>query len=99
MDTAEYVDSNCTLRLRCSPPVLVNAASKGHLPVVLYLLSKQRADPLIRNNWGETAFDIAAAIFEAWICEVKHFTSNPVPCSTLAGAREIRTRKMEQQLF
>jgi Ankyrin repeats (many copies) len=53
-----------------SKAILVNAASKGHLPVVLYLLSKQHADPLIRNNWGETAFDIAAAIFEAWICEV-----------------------------
>lgn len=50
--------------------LLMNAASKGHLPVVLYLLSKQRVDPLVRNNWGETAFDIAAAVFEVWICEV-----------------------------
>ncbi|KAK7695501.1 hypothetical protein QCA50_000137 [Cerrena zonata] len=49
---------------------LMNAASKGHLPVVLYLLSKQSADPLIRNNWGETAYDAAAAVFEVWICEV-----------------------------
>ena len=48
----------------------VNAASKGHLPVVLYLLSKQAANPLIRNNWGETAYDVAAAVFEVWICEV-----------------------------
>lgn len=48
----------------------VNAASKGHLPVVLYLLSKQSANPLIRNNWGETAYDAAAAVFEVWICEV-----------------------------
>ena len=52
---------------------LVNAASKGHLPVVLYLLSKQAADPLVRNNWGETAYDIAAAVFEVWICEVSLF--------------------------
>ena len=50
----------------------VNAASKGHLPVVLYLLSKQSADPLLRNNWGETAYDVAAAVFEIWICEVKN---------------------------
>lgn len=50
--------------------VVVNAASKGHLPVVLYLLSKQAVDPLIRNNWGETAYDVAAAVFEIWICEV-----------------------------
>ncbi|QRV72861.1 ankyrin repeats [Ceratobasidium sp. AG-Ba] len=49
---------------------LMNAASKGHLPVVLYLLTKQAADPMIRNNWGETAYDIAAAVFEVWICEV-----------------------------
>jgi hypothetical protein len=48
----------------------VNAASKGHLPVVLYLLNKQSADPLVRNDWGETAYDIAAAVFEIWICEV-----------------------------
>ncbi|KAF8639914.1 hypothetical protein AX17_001165 [Amanita inopinata Kibby_2008] len=49
---------------------LMNASSKGHLPVVLYLLNKQSADPLIRNKWGETAYDIAAAVFEVWICEV-----------------------------
>lgn len=48
----------------------VNAASKGHLPVVLYLLNKQSANPLVRNNWGETAYDAAAAVFEIWICEV-----------------------------
>ncbi|KAJ7742474.1 FYVE-domain-containing protein, partial [Mycena maculata] len=48
----------------------VNASSKGHLPVVLYLLTKQSANPLVRNNWGETAFDAAAAVFEVWICEV-----------------------------
>ncbi|KAF9483942.1 FYVE-domain-containing protein, partial [Pholiota conissans] len=48
----------------------VNAASKGHLPVVLYLITKQAANPLIRNKWGETAFDAAAAVFEVWICEI-----------------------------
>jgi len=48
----------------------VNASSKGHLPVVNYLLSKQSVNPLIRNNWGETAYDAAAAVFEVWICEV-----------------------------
>ncbi|KAG6880442.1 hypothetical protein C0992_000044 [Termitomyces sp. T32_za158] len=49
---------------------LMNAASKGHLPVVLYLLWKQRADPLVRNKWGEAAYDAAAAVFEVWICEM-----------------------------
>ncbi|KAF8505962.1 FYVE zinc finger-domain-containing protein, partial [Russula emetica] len=48
----------------------VNAASKGHLPIVLYLLTKQSANPLVRNNWGETAYDASAAVFEVWICEV-----------------------------
>ncbi|TFK55807.1 hypothetical protein OE88DRAFT_1622234 [Heliocybe sulcata] len=48
----------------------MNAASKGHLPVVNYLLNKQSANPLVRNNWGETAYDAAAAVFEVWICEV-----------------------------
>ena len=49
----------------------VNASSKGHLPIVLYLLTEQNADPLIRNKWGETAYDVAAAVFEVWICEVR----------------------------
>lgn len=53
--------------------IAVNAASKGHLPVVLYLLTKQSADPLVRNNWGETAYDAAAAVFEVWICEVRRY--------------------------
>ncbi|KAG2152105.1 hypothetical protein BD769DRAFT_1623744 [Suillus cothurnatus] len=49
---------------------LMNAASKGHLPIVIYLLTKQEANPLVRNIWGETAYDAAAAVFEVWICEV-----------------------------
>ncbi|EJD53555.1 hypothetical protein AURDEDRAFT_95784 [Auricularia subglabra TFB-10046 SS5] len=49
---------------------LMNAASKGHLPVVLYLLAKQAADPLVRNDWGETAYDVAAAVFEVYIVQV-----------------------------
>ncbi|KZT66002.1 hypothetical protein DAEQUDRAFT_487317 [Daedalea quercina L-15889] len=72
---------------------LMNAASKGHLPVVLYLLTKQNADPFVRNNWGETAYDAAAAVFEVWICEVlqkaeienwrnKHVAYNPISVHT-----------------
>ena len=49
----------------------MNASSKGHLHVVHYLLTKQNADPLIRNKWGETAYDVAAAVFEVRICEVR----------------------------
>ncbi|KAK1236712.1 hypothetical protein PQX77_000068 [Marasmius sp. AFHP31] len=69
---------------------LMNAASKGHLPVVRYLLNKQAADPLIRNNWGETAFDAAAGVFEVWICEIlqraeaERWGDSPVPYNPLS---------------
>ena len=62
-----------------SYPLVVNAASKGHLPVVLYLLTKQQADPLVRNNWGETAYDVAAAVFEIWVCEVSTLVLDTLP--------------------
>lgn len=68
MDTSEQV-CFCVV-MSFSNSSTVNAASKGHLPVILYLLNQQSANPLIRNNWGETAFDVAAAVFEVWICEV-----------------------------
>ncbi|GAA5983264.1 hypothetical protein JCM11641_002241 [Rhodosporidiobolus odoratus] len=48
---------------------LQNAASKGQLPLVHYLL-KQKAEPLLRNSFGETAYDLAAAVFEVQICTV-----------------------------
>lgn len=63
-----------TRRAPCLFSNPVNASSKGHLPIVLYLLSKQAVDPLVRNNWGETAYDAAAAVFEIWICEVNHLS-------------------------
>ncbi|PWN33927.1 uncharacterized protein FA14DRAFT_66560 [Meira miltonrushii] len=49
---------------------LMNAASNGHLPIVRYLTSKQKVDPFVRNNAGETAYDVAAATFEVFICEI-----------------------------
>ena len=63
----------------------MNAASKGHLPVVLYLLNKQSANPLVRNNWGETAYDVAAAVFEVWICEVRDMYTHLLYLSTNLG--------------
>ncbi|THH33659.1 hypothetical protein EUX98_g540 [Antrodiella citrinella] len=64
---------------------LMNAASKGHLPVVLYLLSKQSADPLVRNNWGETAYDAAAAVFEVLQkAESEQWRDTTVPYNSLA---------------
>ncbi|KAJ1023485.1 hypothetical protein NDA16_003102 [Ustilago loliicola] len=49
---------------------LMNAASKGHLPIVRHLTAKYHADPFVRNAAGETAYDVAAATFEVYICEV-----------------------------
>jgi hypothetical protein len=68
---SECLPVYCAVLIRSSSSS-VNAASKGHLPVVLYLLNKQFANPLTRNNWGETAYDAAAAVFEIWICEVTY---------------------------
>ncbi|BGP44970.1 hypothetical protein JCM10450v2_000785 [Rhodotorula kratochvilovae] len=48
---------------------LMNAAAKGQLPLVNFLL-KKGADPLCRNAFGETAYDLAAAVFEVQICAV-----------------------------
>lgn len=47
----------------------MNGASKGQLPIV-HFLTKRGADPLLRNAWGETAYDLAAAVFEINICTV-----------------------------
>ncbi|GAA5890302.1 hypothetical protein JCM8208_002772 [Rhodotorula glutinis] len=48
---------------------LMNAASKGQVPLVNFLV-KRGADPLVRNAYGETAYDLAAAVFEVHICGV-----------------------------
>lgn len=49
---------------------LMNAASNGHLPVVRYLTARCQVNPYTRNASGETAFDVAAAKFEVYICQV-----------------------------
>ena len=48
---------------------LMNGASKGQLPVVNFLIKAGTA-PLIRNAYGESAFDLAAGVFEVLICSV-----------------------------
>ncbi|RUS22788.1 hypothetical protein BC937DRAFT_86930 [Endogone sp. FLAS-F59071] len=50
--------------------VHINAASKGYLEIVDYLLYEANANPLIKNKFGEAAYDAAAAAGEAHICEV-----------------------------
>ncbi|KAI9319036.1 hypothetical protein BX666DRAFT_1922474, partial [Dichotomocladium elegans] len=52
---------------------LINAASKGHVSVVEYLLDEAGANPLIKNNFQEAAYDVSAAsgeAGEAYICEM-----------------------------
>ncbi|KAI9313101.1 hypothetical protein BX666DRAFT_733099 [Dichotomocladium elegans] len=58
------------VRSRLGHTPLINAASKGDLAVVEYLLHEADADPLIRNVFGETAYDAAAAAGSAYVCQV-----------------------------
>lgn len=48
----------------------MNAASKGHLPIIHYLLSRHLPDPFIRNAYNETAYDVAVATFELGIADI-----------------------------
>ncbi|RIB16378.1 hypothetical protein C2G38_1515493 [Gigaspora rosea] len=48
----------------------MNAASKGHINIVEYLLDRGGANPLIKNKFGETAYDAAAISHEVYICEL-----------------------------
>ena len=54
-------------------PSLVNAASKGYMSIVEYLLEEANANPLIKNTFEEAAYDVRAAsgeAGEAYICEM-----------------------------
>ena len=48
---------------------LMNAASKGQLPVLRYFLAKHSPDPFIRNTYNETAYDVAVATYELGIAD------------------------------
>ncbi|KAI7908065.1 uncharacterized protein BX663DRAFT_482298 [Cokeromyces recurvatus] len=50
--------------------VKINAASKGHMSIVEYLLDEGHANPLIKNKFGEAAYDVSAAAGESYICEM-----------------------------
>ncbi|KAK9727773.1 hypothetical protein K7432_001592 [Basidiobolus ranarum] len=62
------VDVNTRSKMNHTP--LMNAASRGFLDIVIYLLSEANADALIQNDFGEKAYDVAAARIEAQICEL-----------------------------
>lgn len=40
------------------------------MSIVEYLLDEAHANPLIKNNFGETAYDVSAAAGESYICEM-----------------------------
>lgn len=49
----------------------MNAASKGHVDIVVYLLNGEyNTNPLLKNKFGETAYDVAAAAGEAYLCQL-----------------------------
>jgi hypothetical protein len=49
---------------------IVNAASKGYMSIVEYLVDEAHANPLIKNSFGEAAYDVSAAAGESYICEM-----------------------------
>ncbi|KAI9255532.1 ankyrin repeat-containing domain protein [Sporodiniella umbellata] len=59
---------NATSNMGHTP--LINAASKGYMSIVEYLLDEAKANPLIKNNFGEAAYDVSAAAGESYICEM-----------------------------
>lgn len=65
---------------------------------MLYLLSKQSADPLVRNNWGETAYDAAAAVFEVWVCEVRYRTLREMHELTIPSSKVLQKAEAEKWL-
>lgn len=64
---SSLADQDAQSKLGFTP--LMSAAAKGYLPVVQYLI-KNRANPLLRNSFLETALEIAAGIFEVHICRL-----------------------------
>lgn len=40
------------------------------MSIVEYLLDEAHANPLIKNNFGEAAYDVSAAAGESYICEM-----------------------------
>jgi hypothetical protein len=50
--------------------IIVNAASKGFVDIVLRLLERYGANPMLKNKFGESAYDVAAAAGEAYLCQL-----------------------------
>lgn len=64
-----YIYNTCAVLLSFLQ-FTVNAASKGYMSIVEFLLDEAHANPLIKNNFGEAAYDVSAAAGESYICEM-----------------------------
>ncbi|KAG0181013.1 hypothetical protein DFQ29_009547 [Apophysomyces sp. BC1021] len=62
--------ANVNVRSKMGHTPLINAASKGYMSIIEYLLEEAHANPLIKNNFGEAAYDVSAAAGEPYICEM-----------------------------
>lgn len=48
----------------------MNAASKGYIDIVVCLIENYHANPILKNNFNETAYDVTAASGEAYLCQL-----------------------------
>ncbi|KAF9582697.1 hypothetical protein BGW38_010874 [Lunasporangiospora selenospora] len=74
IDTAQVLlekgEADINARSKMGHTPLINAASKGDVAMVLYFLNHAHANPLLKNNFLETAYDVAAANSEAYLCDI-----------------------------
>ncbi|ORY07484.1 6-phosphofructokinase [Basidiobolus meristosporus CBS 931.73] len=68
----------------------VNAASRGYLNIVSYLVNETHVDPLIQNDFGEKAYDVAAARMEAQICELLDGVEQSIQAASIVNYDTIR---------
>ncbi|KAF9429702.1 hypothetical protein BGZ94_009787 [Podila epigama] len=66
----EKGEADINARSKMGHTPLINAASKGDVAMVLYFLNHANANPLLKNIFSETAYDVAAAIGEAYLCDI-----------------------------
>jgi ankyrin repeat protein len=66
----EYGGANVDVQNQHGYTPLMNAASKGFQDIVAYLLNNVGANPLIKNQYGENAYDVAAANQQSRVCEM-----------------------------
>ncbi|KAG0046366.1 hypothetical protein BGZ83_008452 [Gryganskiella cystojenkinii] len=66
----EKGEADINARSKMGHTPLINAASKGDISMSLYFLNHARANPLLKNSFSESAYDVAAANSEAYLCDI-----------------------------